>query len=153
MMEVGTAAAVQGQNADFEQVIGRLRARGRRITTPRRLLLHCLLDGPEHPTAEDLAAEVHARAPDVHLSTIYRNLHDLERLGVVVHAHLGHGPATYHLAPVGHGHLVCAECGDTIEVPATLFEDLADQALQRFGFEVDPAHFAILGRCRRCSAP
>jgi len=140
------------REGDFERVIDRLRARGRRITTPRRLLLHCLLEGPEHPTAEDLAAEVHARAPDVHLSTIYRNLHDLERLGVVVHAHLGHGPATYHLAPVGHGHLVCAHCGGTVEVPAELFASLAEAARQRFGFCVDPAHFAVLGTCRSCAA-
>ena len=60
-----------------------------------------------HRTAEELGAEVQAIAPDVHMSTIYRNLDDLERLGVVVHAHLGHGPATYHLAAGAHGHFVC----------------------------------------------
>ena len=50
------------------------------------------------------------------MSTIYRNLDDMERLGVVTHAHLGHGPAVYHLASTAHGHLVCEGCGTAIEV-------------------------------------
>ena len=67
-------------------------------------------------------------APEVHISTIYRNLDDLERLGVVVHAHLGHGPATYHLAAGAHGHFVCEECGAMIEAPDEIFGGLSRAA-------------------------
>ena len=67
-------------------------------------------------------------APDVHISTIYRNLYELERLGVVVHAHLGHGPAMYHLASETHGHLVCEVCGSMVEAPGEFFEGLAHAA-------------------------
>src|ERR1700727_1700778 len=90
-----------------EGVLALLRARGGRVTTARRQLVEALFESPAHRTAEDLAAVVQARAPDVHISTIYRNLDELERLGVVVHTHLGHGPANYHLASAPHGHLVC----------------------------------------------
>lgn len=128
-----------------------LRARGGRVTTARRLLLGTLFDSPGHYTAEELANEVQARTPDVHLSTVYRNLEELERLGVVVHAHLGHGPATYHLATASHSHFVCANCGTTIEAPDELFEGLADRARQRFGFVIDPRHFAVLGTCAACA--
>ena len=38
------------------------------------------------------------KAPDVHLSTIYRNLEELEHLGLISHSHLGHGPSSYLLA-------------------------------------------------------
>jgi Fur family ferric uptake transcriptional regulator len=86
----------------------------------------------------------------VHLSTIYRNLEELERLGIVVHAHLGHGPASYHLAAVAHGHLICERCAATVDVPPDLFIELARQAKNRFGFEIDPYHFAIPGRCDAC---
>ena len=67
----------------------------------RRLLVRCLFEASGHRTAEELAAEIQAHAPDVSISTVYRNLEELERLGVVVHSHLGHGPATYHLATAG----------------------------------------------------
>ncbi len=137
--------------ANVEDVLDRVRARGGRVTTARRLLLGLVFESPGHHTAEQLAAEVQARAPDVHLSTVYRNLEELERLGVVVHAHLGHGPATYHLATATHSHFVCGTCGTTIEAPDELFRGLARQARQRFGFVIDPRHFAVLGTCEACA--
>ena len=70
---------------------------------------------------------------------------------MVVHSHFGHGPATYHLATAVHGHFVCEECGRLIEVPDTLFDGLSKKALSRFGFTIDPHHFAMLGRCADCT--
>jgi Fur family transcriptional regulator, ferric uptake regulator len=134
-----------------ERVLDLLRAHGGRVTTSRRLLLGCLFEGRSHWTAEELAAEVQASAPDVHLSTIYRNLDELERLGVVVHAHLGHGPATYHLATETHGHLVCESCGAMLEAPQDLFSALARAAERDYGFRIDPRHFAVLGHCAACT--
>lgn len=135
-----------------EEVLALVRARGGRVTTARRLLLEVLFEGAEHRTAEELATDVQERAPDTHLSTIYRNLEELERLGVLMHCHLGHGPATYHLAGAAHAHLVCGECGRTFEAPDQLFRSLAREARRRYGFDIDPHHFAVLGRCQACSA-
>ncbi len=87
----------------------------------------------------------------MHLSTVYRNLEELERIGVVAHTHLGHGPATYHLASSVHGHFVCAECGKMIEAPQALFANLAAAAQSQFGFTIEAHHFAVLGRCADCS--
>ncbi|MGA2209173.1 MAG: transcriptional repressor [Acidimicrobiales bacterium] len=134
-----------------EEVLSLLRARGGRVTTARRQLLEALFASAGHRTAEDLAAEIQARAPDIHLSTIYRNLDELERLGVIVHTHLGHGPASYHLSSSAHGHLVCERCGLTLEAPEELFASLSKGAEGRFGFHIDPRHFAVLGRCAGCS--
>jgi Fur family ferric uptake transcriptional regulator len=134
-----------------EEVLARVRRQGGRVTTARRELLRALFEAGGHRTAEDLAAEVQARAPDVHMSTIYRNLDELERLGVIVHTHLGHGPATYHLSSSFHGHLVCDSCGTTIEAPEELFSGLSESAETRFGFVIDPRHFAVLGRCNACA--
>jgi Fur family ferric uptake transcriptional regulator len=132
-------------------VIARLRATGGRATTARRLLLRLLFASPRHRTAEDLTAEIQLEAPDIHLSTVYRNLEELERLGVVTHVHLGHGPATYHLAPTTHCHLVCEECGTVLEVGDQLFSSLAAVTLEEYGFTIDPHHFAMRGRCRDCA--
>jgi Fe2+ or Zn2+ uptake regulation protein len=127
-----------------------VRQHGGRVTSSRRILLRILFSSTGHRTAEELAAEVQVEAPDIHLSTIYRNLDDLEHLGVVVHSHFGHGPATYHLATSVHGHFVCEECGKLVEVPDTMFSGLAQEAATRFGFTIDPHHFAMLGRCADC---
>jgi Fe2+ or Zn2+ uptake regulation protein len=134
-----------------EEVLGLLRADGGRITTSRRLLVRTLVERQEHATAEELASLVHSEAPDVHLSTIYRNLDELERLGVVSHAHLGHGAATYHLSTAAHGHLVCEECGGMLEAPDELFDDFAALVAERYSFLLDSHHFAVIGRCAACS--
>ena len=133
-----------------EDVLALVRQGGGRVTTSRRLLVEALFSSEDHLTAEDLTAVVQRRAPDVATSTIYRNLDELEKLGVVVHSHLGHGPATYHLASTAHGHLVCEECGAMFEASTALFSGLSRSAMTRFGFRIDPHHFAVIGRCEAC---
>ncbi|HEX4245646.1 MAG TPA: Fur family transcriptional regulator [Acidimicrobiales bacterium] len=142
-------------DADFssvDAVLAYLRSRGGRVTSTRRILLEVLFDAAGHMSAEALAEAVQQRAPDVHLSTIYRNLEELEELGVIAHSHLGHGPSSYLLASHAHAHFVCAECGTMIEAPDQIFRGLARAAKTDLGFSIDPKHFAILGLCANCSA-
>jgi Fe2+ or Zn2+ uptake regulation protein len=87
----------------------------------------------------------------VHESTVYRFLDELERLGVVDLVHLGHGAAVYHFTDDTHHHLVCDQCGAVVEVPARTFETLRKRLQSDFGFEVEPRHFAVPGRCRACA--
>ncbi len=136
--------------ANVEDVLALVRANGGRVTNAKRLLVAALFDRSDHLTAEDLTMEVQTAAPDIHQSTIYRNLDELERLGVITHTHLGHGPSTYHLAARTHGHLVCEQCGSTIEISDSMFNTLARRANKEFGFDVDPHHSAVLGLCRDC---
>jgi Fe2+ or Zn2+ uptake regulation protein len=127
-----------------------LRETGGRLTVARRALLDALLEAKTHVTADDLAATVQDRHPEVHRSTIYRTLDALERAGVVDHVHLGHGRAVYHLADDPHQHLVCESCGGVVEVPDRLFDELAAKLRRSYGFVIRPNHFAVLGRCRAC---
>ncbi|HUN37385.1 MAG TPA: Fur family transcriptional regulator [Trebonia sp.] len=143
----GTAACGEAT----EDVLALLRQQGGRATPARRLLLDALFSGTGHRTAEDLAAEVRTRAPDVHLTTIYRNLEELEQLGVIDSTRLG-GPATYHLASAAHGHLVCEACGTMTEVPDDLFAGLIQAATATYGFTINPHRFAVTGRCASCAA-
>jgi Fur family transcriptional regulator, ferric uptake regulator len=145
----GVAAERPGRD-EVEDVLALVRLNGGRATPARRLLLNALFGSREHRSAEELAAEVHAQAPDVHLSTIYRNLEELERLGVIDSTRLGGGPATYHLASSAHGHLVCEKCGTMIEVPDEIFADLVRVARADYGFVINPHRFAVTGRCANC---
>jgi Fur family transcriptional regulator, ferric uptake regulator len=143
----GPAGAVV---STVDDVLALVRAHGGRSTSSRRVLLEVLFEAEGHLNAEELAEAVQVRAPDVHISTIYRNLEELERLGVIVHSHLGHGPATFELAWPTHAHFICEVCGTMIEAPDQLFRGLAKTAKAKLGFSIDPRHFAILGRCSSC---
>jgi Fur family transcriptional regulator, ferric uptake regulator len=148
--DIQTRPAGRDSPGAVEDVIALLREHGGRATPARRLLLEALFGSQGHRSAEELAAEVRAHAPDVHLSTVYRNLEELERLGVIDSTRLRDGPATYHLASAAHGHLVCEKCGSMTEVPDDMFRDLISSARTRYGFTINPHRFAVTGRCASC---
>lgn len=128
-----------------------LRARGYRLTPQRQLVLEAV-DKLEHSTPDDILAEVRRTASGVNISTVYRTLELLEELGLVSHAHLGHGAPTYHLADRHHHmHLVCRDCTDVIEADLSLAEPFTDRLREAFGFDTDMKHFAIFGRCQKCA--
>lgn len=138
--------------ASVQDVLDLLRNNGGRVTRSRRVLLDVLFGARAHLNAEEIAAAVARVEPAVNMSTVYRNLEELQHLGVVVHTHLGHGPATYRLTSAAHPHLYCETCGAIFHVPAEVFEDLVEVASQLHGFSVDATHFAIPGRCASCVA-
>ncbi|WP_407565759.1 Fur family transcriptional regulator [Streptomyces sp. 184] len=128
-----------------------LRERGYRLTPQRQLVLEAV-DCLEHATPDDILGEVRKTAAGVNISTVYRTLELLEELGLVSHAHLNHGPPTYHIADRHHHlHLVCRVCDRVIEAENAVAEPFAETLRQRFGFESDVQHFAILGRCATCA--
>ncbi|MDG5807153.1 Fur family transcriptional regulator [Streptomyces ossamyceticus] len=129
-----------------------LRQRGYRLTPQRQLVLEAV-DTLEHATPDDILAEVRKTASGVNISTVYRTLELLEELGLVSHAHLGHGAPTYHLADRHHHiHLVCRDCTTVIEADVSVAAEFTDKLRETFGFDTDMKHFAIFGRCADCSA-
>lgn len=133
-----------------ESIERAIRDSGGRVTTTKRALLALLAQRTDHLTAEEITAHIQRDSPDTSPSTIYRNLEELEALGIVVHSHLGRAAAQYHLAGPVHGHLLCARCGLTIEVPSETFESLARGVRRDYHFEVDRHHLAISGLCAAC---
>ncbi|MGV9312778.1 Fur family transcriptional regulator [Streptomyces sp. NPDC003691] len=130
-----------------------LRKRGYRLTPQRQLVLEAV-DTLEHATPDDILCEVRRTASGVNISTVYRTLELLEELGLVSHAHLGHGAPTYHLADRHHHlHLVCRDCSRVIEAEVGIAADFTETLRRTFGFDTDMKHFAIFGRCENCPAP
>lgn len=128
-----------------------LRQRGYRLTPQRQLVLEAV-DSLDHATPDSILCEVRKTASGVNISTVYRTLELLEELGLVSHAHLGHGAPTYHLADrYDHLHLVCRDCDAVTEAGVEVAAPLTDGLRERYGFETDVQHFAIFGRCRDCS--
>lgn len=133
-----------------DRVLAQLRANGGRVTASRRATIEVLLGDPRHLNAEDIAAAVRARLPDIAESTVYRTLAALEGLGVVAHVHLGHGPSTFHLTGQGHRHLVCQHCQSVTEIPKDELANLSHRLREAYGFTLSAEHFALVGECHSC---
>jgi Fe2+ or Zn2+ uptake regulation protein len=128
------------------RAIEALRAEGRRITTARRAIIELLGATHDHLTAEHIATAVQQAHPEIHVSTVYRTLESLDAWGLVEHVHRGQGAAFFHLA-ASHPHMVCEECGRVIDVPRDEFEALVARVRDVYGFDIDVAHNALMGRC------
>ncbi|NNN18263.1 MAG: transcriptional repressor [Acidimicrobiaceae bacterium] len=134
----------------MDAAIQNLRLSGGRITHARKSVLQALVTARTHVTAEDLLNLVQADSPEIHVSTVYRTLDALEKLGVVDHVHLGHGRAVYHLTDNAHQHIVCERCSSVEEVPSRLFTRLGKDLMDNYHFKVRMNHFAVIGTCRKC---
>jgi Fur family ferric uptake transcriptional regulator len=128
----------------------RLREQGFRITQQRELVYEAVV-ALGHSTPDELLAAVTRQDPGINLSTIYRTLDVLEKVGLVRHSHIGHGSPTYHSQdhPL-HLHLVCRSCGTVAEVPSAVASGLVGTLVDDHGFTPDMEHFAVPGVCRTC---
>jgi Fur family transcriptional regulator, ferric uptake regulator len=127
-----------------------LRAGGYRVTPQRQLVLEAVTR-LHHASPEEIFAEVHQTAQGVNVSTIYRTLELLEHLGLVSHAHLGHGAPVYHIAgEAQHVHLVCQTCGRVTELAPEAARPLVTALDKDHGFETDVGHLTVFGTCRDC---
>ncbi|MCU1693602.1 MAG: ferric uptake regulator, Fur family [Frankiales bacterium] len=128
-----------------------LRARGYRLTPQRQLVLEAV-GTLGHATPEEIVTAVREKAAGVNISTVYRTLELLEELGLVQHAHLGHGSPTWSVAGVDdHLHLVCRDCGGVEEVERAAVAGIAEELERRRGFVIDLGHLTVFGRCRACA--
>jgi Fur family ferric uptake transcriptional regulator len=118
--------------------------------TPQRQLVLDAVRELGHATPEQVCVAVQRAAPAVNVTTVYRSLDLLERLGLVRHTHLGHGAPNYSAHEHEHVHLVCHDCGTVTEVPRALMGELAATLDGDHGFALDVAHVALSGLCRDC---
>jgi Fur family ferric uptake transcriptional regulator len=135
------------------QMVQTLKERGHRLTPQRQMILDAIEASEGHVSAESIHAKVAAQFPQVNISTVYRTLDLLQDLGLVTHTHFDDGIAQYHLASEGqHQHMVCRHCGSEREIEVSVLDPLDRHLRDRYGFQADLAHFAIIGICADCAA-
>ncbi|MFQ5996366.1 MAG: Fur family transcriptional regulator [Dehalococcoidales bacterium] len=133
-------------------LINQLNEQGYRLTPQRMLVLSAIASSDHHISAEEIYAQVVAKYPYVNISTVYRTLDLLKRLGLVTETDLGGGRVRYHPVDKGHHHhLVCQECGAIIDLDESMLSSLRSQLLREYKFSADLRHLAIFGRCTDCS--
>ena len=130
-----------------------LRARGKRLTRPRRLILDLVRGTDAHPSAALVYREVRRHLPRVSLATVYRNLRMLAAEGLLSER-ADAGGTRFDGNTDPHDHFTCVACGRIYDVPArgnprSIPPVLAAHA----GFEVLSRRIEFYGRCSRCRRP
>ncbi len=132
-------------------ITDKLIEKGYRLTPQRMMVLQAIENSADHISAEEIYAQVVARYPHVNISTVYRTLDLLKRLGLVTETDMGGGRVRYHPADKGHHHhLICRQCGRIIDLDESVLYPLRERLLSEYDFEADLRHLGIFGLCQRC---
>ena len=136
---------------DISGITVRLREKGYRLTPQRLMILSVIESSHDHVSAEEIYDQVSARYPNVNISTVYRTLDLLKRLGMVYEIDLGEGRIRYHAEESGHHHhLVCQDCGSVVDIDESTLASLRDVLLRDYGFEAELKHVGVFGLCEKC---
>lgn len=97
-----------------------LNEKGWRLTPQRETILLVFQNLPKgnHLSAEDLHTLLQSRGEQISLSTIYRTLKLMARMGILRELELAEGHKHYEINqpyPNHHHHMVCVQCNKTIE--------------------------------------
>ena len=135
-----------------DELTGRFRAEGLRVTPQRQAIFRLLEGNVEHPTVEALYESARSEMPTISLKTVYQTVHDLEELGEV--ALLDVGTGSVRVDPNvedAHHHLVCTRCGMVRDVLVDVGA-LRIPARERRGFTVADVEVNFRGVCDECAA-
>lgn len=103
-------------------------------------------------SAQDLHAKLKAAGHRVGLATVYRTLQNLAAAGELDVLRTGDGEAVYRSCSDGHHHhLVCRDCGRTVEVDGPTVEKWTTKVAEEHGFTDVEHTLEIFGRCTACA--
>lgn len=125
----------------------------KRSTRQRTAVGAALATTDDFKSAQDLHAMLREQGEAVGLTTVYRTLQTLADEGQVDVLRTPEGESVYRRCQTDshHHHLVCRQCGRTVEVEGPAVEQWAEQVGSQHGF-TDVSHTVeIFGLCPDCS--
>lgn len=133
----------------FQQYIA---DRGLKNTPQRLRIVEVFLGSEGHPSTEELYATLKERDPSLGQATVYRTMKLLCDSGLAREVQFGDGVSRYErrIGTAHHDHLICENCGKTIEVVDDDIERLQEALARKHGFLPTRHHLYLYGLCPVC---
>ncbi|HEY5841315.1 MAG TPA: Fur family transcriptional regulator [Mycobacterium sp.] len=125
---------------------------GVRATRQRAAITELLDSLDEFRSAQELHDELRRRGENIGLTTVYRTLQAMSTAKLVDTLRTDTGESVYRVCSGQHHHhhLVCRDCGATVEVAGREVEAWAAEVAVEHGFS-DVSHtIEIFGTCAAC---
>jgi len=118
-----------------------------RFSHQREVIKEILYATNSHPTADWVFSKVRMSIPSISLGTVYRNLKQLDYLGVIKTIY--DGPITrYDWNNEPHDHFKCKKCGALVDV-ALSDSSIKENIKDKFNFKVDDVEITLIGTCNK----
>jgi Fe2+ or Zn2+ uptake regulation protein len=122
---------------------------GLRNTTQRALILDII--GQGHFDADEIYIRARQENPRISLSTVYRTLQKLKKLGAIDEHHFDDAHHHYELkSSEEHHHLVCLNCGKIIEFEYPFSTYIKRNVAAAKGFQITSTEVEVSGYCSDC---
>lgn len=123
-----------------------------KLTPHRELILETFLKHEGHRSVEDIYRVVRESDPRIGYTTVYRTMKILLACGLARAIDLADGITRYeHLYNhEHHDHMICMQCGKSIEFYNAEIESIQDSASEQLGFKVLDHKLQIFGLCNEC---
>ena len=123
-----------------------------RATRQRAAVTDVLAGADGFRSAQELHEELRRTGASVGLTTVYRHLQALADSGGVDVLRSDDGEARYRACPTAehHHHLVCRQCGASVEVAGPTVETWAEAVAAEHGYSEVTHSVEVFGTCARC---
>lgn len=131
-----------------------------RWTAPREAIHQLLRRSSKHMSAKEIFASITRQYPGIGMTTVYRTLDLLTRMGLIHKFSFGDGQTRYEFIPEEkkrhHHHLICTECGKIIDYSEFVEEELdlvrkiETKLTRKYDFKVLDHNIEFLGLCHGC---
>lgn len=122
-----------------------------RRTRQRQAVAEILSDRAEFRTAQQIHDELRQLGEGIGLTTVYRTLQAMAEVGELDSIRNADGETAYRRCSTGHHHhLVCRQCGRTVEVSGPAVEKWATAVAEQHGFREVSHDLEIFGTCDNC---
>lgn len=126
---------------------------GVRSTRQRSAIVELMQDTDTFLSAQDVHSQLRNAGHRIGLTTVYRTLQSLADVGAVDVLRNDLGEQLFRsCSDSHHHHLVCRNCGRTIEIEATVVEDWTRKVAKRNGFSEVKHTIELVGLCADCAA-
>ena len=121
-----------------------------RNTVQRQIILSGLQRLNTHPTIEEVYTEVQKEHPAISKTTVYRNLRQLAKDGIIRQVSLPDGLERYDRFTTQHHHFKCMNCDNILDVEIEYLADINKTIQKKYGFQVDKHDVVFTGICLKC---
>ena len=123
----------------------------RRNTPQKAAVKHALGEAIGFVSAQQLHQTLKKHGSTIGLATVYRTLADLAQSGEADSLQSKDAEVLYRACTTSHHHhLICRECGLTLEIEAQKLEKWADEVAGDHGFAKPSHNIDIFGICKAC---
>ena len=127
-----------------------LRSHGLHVTAQRLAVIEAIRIKP-HGTADDVYEAVRSDIGSVSRQAVYDALSVLTEKGLLRRIQPAGSPARYeNRVGDNHHHLICRDCGATVDVACAVGKRPCLTAKDAAGYAVDEAEVIYWGRCPAC---